>query len=73
MLVTVDPDSDHGMGDVTIQQPEPFDVFPDPKSRDILFRDAAYILVKKVLPKGHLMKLFPEFKNKINLNLKMKF
>ena len=65
MLVTVDPDSDNGMGDVVIQQPEPFDVFPDPKSRDILFRDAAYVLIKKVLPKGHLMQLFPEFKNKI--------
>ena len=38
MLVTVDPDSDNGMGDVVIQQPEPFDVFPDPKSRDILFK-----------------------------------
>jgi hypothetical protein len=65
MMVTVDPDSDNGMGDVMIKQPEPFDVFPDPKSRDILFRDAAYILVRKVLPKNHLMQLFPEFKNKI--------
>ncbi len=65
MLVTVDPDSDNGMGDVMIKQPEPFDVFPDPKSRDILFRDAAYVLIRKVLPKGHLMQLFPEFKTKI--------
>ena len=65
MLVTVDPDSDNGMCDVMIKQPEPFDVFPDPKSRDILFRDAAYVLIRKVLPKGHLMQLFPEFKTKI--------
>ena len=65
LLVTVDPDSDSGMGDVVIKQPEPFDVFPDPKSRDILFRDAAYVLIRKVLPKGHLMQLFPEFKSKI--------
>ena len=65
MMVTVDPDSDNGMGDVVIKQPEPFDVFPDPKSRDILFRDAAYVLIRKVLPKEHLMQLFPEFKNKI--------
>ena len=65
MMVTVDPDSDNGMGDVVIKQPEPFDVLPDPKSRDILFRDASYILIRKVLPKEHLMKLFPEFKTKI--------
>ena len=65
MMVTVDPDSDNGMGDVILKQPEPFDVFPDPKSRDILFRDAAYVLIRKVLPKNHLMQLFPEFKNKI--------
>jgi len=65
LMVTVDPDSDNGMGDVMLQQPEPFDVYPDPKSRDMLFRDAAYILIRKVLPKGHLMKLFPEYKGKI--------
>jgi len=65
ILVTVDPDSDNGMGDVVLKQPEPFDVFPDPKSRDILFRDASYILIRKVLPKEHLIKLFPEFKTKI--------
>ena len=65
LLVTVDPDRDRGMGDVVLQQPDPFDIFPDPKSRDMLFRDAAYVLIRKVLPKGHLMKLFPEYKTKI--------
>ena len=65
LLVTVDPDKDRGMGDVVLHQPDPFDIFPDPKSRDMLFRDAAYVLIRKVLPKGHLMKLFPEFKTKI--------
>ena len=66
LLVTVDKDADSGMGEVIIQQPEPFDVFIDPKSRDMLFRDAAYIMIRKVLPKNHLMKIFPDYKRKIS-------
>jgi hypothetical protein len=65
LLVTVDPDADRGMGEVIIEQPEPFDIFVDPKSRDMLFRDAGFVLIRKVLPKNHVMKLFPEFKTKI--------
>lgn len=66
LQVSVDPDSDNGMGDVKILQPEPFDIYVDPKSRDLLFRDASYILIRKVLPKSHLKSLFPEFVRKIN-------
>ena len=65
LLVTVDQDSDNGMGDVKIIQPEPFDVFVDPKSRDLLFKDAAFIMIRKVLPRQHLETLHPQFKNKI--------
>ena len=65
MLVDIDPDMDDGMGEIVIKQPEPFDLYVDPKSRDILFRDAAYILVRKVLPKSHLLQLYPEYKAKI--------
>ena len=60
LMVTVDTDSDQGMGDVKITQPEPFDVFIDPKARDILFRDAAFMMVRKVLPKTHLINMFPD-------------
>ena len=60
LMVTVDPDADRGMGDVKITQPEPFDVWVDPKSRDLLFRDAGFIMCRKVLPRHHLMHLFPE-------------
>jgi len=66
LLVSVDPNADNGMGEVVIQQPEPFDIYVDPKSRDMLFKDAAYIMIRKVLPKNHLMKLFPESRAKIN-------
>tara|TARA_R110002051_G_scaffold49844_1_gene97014 strand:+ start:857 stop:3163 length:2307 start_codon:yes stop_codon:yes gene_type:complete len=65
MLVTVDKDADQGMGEVIIQQPEPFDIYVDHKSRDILFRDADYIMIRKVLPKSHLIKQFPEKKRLI--------
>jgi len=65
LLVTIDKDADNGMGEVVVQQPEPFDIFVDPKSRDMLFRDAAFIMIRKVLPKNHLMKIFPDHKRKI--------
>ena len=65
LLVTIDKDADNGLGEVVVQQPEPFDVYIDPKSRDMLFKDAAYIMIRKVLPKNHLAKLFPDQKRKI--------
>ena len=65
MLVTVDKDADNGMGDVILKNVEPFDVFADPKSRDMLFRDASYIMVRKILPKEHLKAKYPDYKNKI--------
>ena len=65
MLVSVDKDMDNGMGEVVLSQPEPFDIYVDPKSRDMLFKDAAFILIRKVLPKNHLLKTFPDYKRKI--------
>lgn len=65
LMVTVDKDADQGMGEVKIEQPEPFDVFIDPKSRDMLFRDAAYIMIRKILPKAHLLAKYPEYAKKI--------
>ena len=66
LMVTIDRDSDQGLGDVVIKQPEPFDIFVDPKSRDLLFRDAAFVLCRKILPKEHLKKLYPDQVRKIN-------
>ena len=65
MMVSVDPDADNGMGDVVLKNVEPFDVFVDPKSRDILFRDASFIMIRKILPKEHLIAKYPEHKAKI--------
>ena len=65
MQVYVDPNSDQGMGDVKIRSLEPFDVYVDPQARDPLFRDAAFMMVHKVLPRAQMENEFPEFKNKI--------
>lgn len=65
MVISVDPNQDNGMGEVVLQQPDPFDVYVDPKSRDVLFRDAAFITVRKILPRRHLANMYPESKKKI--------
>jgi ketosteroid isomerase-like protein len=63
--ISVDAHSDRGLGEVRVDTVEPFDVFIDPKSRDIFYRDAAYIMVHKVIPQSHLQKIFPEYATKI--------
>ena len=66
LMITVDQDADNGMGDVILKNVEPFDVFVDPKARDILFRDAAFVMIRKILPKEHLIAKYPDAKSKIN-------
>ena len=59
LLATVDPNLDRGLGEVVIKNPDPFDVYVDQKSRDPLFRDATHMIIRKVLPKSQLIKLYP--------------
>ena len=63
--VDVNPDLDRGMGEVVFKAIDPFSVYVDPMSRDFLFRDAHYIIIKKDLPRSQLMHLLPDFKAKI--------
>jgi hypothetical protein len=63
--VRVDANADHGMGEVVFDSIEPFDVYPDPKSRDLLFRDAGYILIYKQVLRSHLLNDLPEFSAKL--------
>jgi len=65
-LVDVDQDSDHGKGEVVFSRVDPYDVFVDPSSRDFLFRDAAFVMIKKNLSKSQLKNLFPQHSAKIN-------
>ena len=63
--IYIDPNDDRGMGEVKIRTLEPFDVYIDPQSKDPMFKDAAFMLVQKVLPKAVLQTKFPEYKNTI--------
>ena len=64
-MMDVDPDMDKGMGEVVFKRVDPFDVFPDPMSRDPLLRDASYVIVKKDLPKEQLKALIPDYALKV--------
>ena len=57
-LIDVDQNKDNGKGEVTYSRIDPYDVFVDPASRDFLFRDAGFIIVKKNMSKSQLKNLF---------------
>ena len=65
-LIDVNQDLDHGKGEVAFSRIDPYDVFVDPTSRDFLFRDASFIMVKKNLSKTQLKNQFPQHSAKIN-------
>ena len=66
MQVDVDPNQDRGLGEVIFKRVEPFDVYPDPTSRDFLFRDASYVVIRKDLPREQVKSLFPDKSRQIN-------
>ncbi len=65
-LIDVDQDMDNGKGEVLFSRIDPYDVFVDPSSRDFLFRDAGFIMIKKYLSKTQLKNMFPQHASKIN-------
>lgn len=56
----VDPSADFGKGEIRIQEVDPLDVFPDPNSKDRLWRDAAHVLVSSVKTREQLENLWPD-------------
>lgn len=56
----VDPNGDFGKGEVCIRDVDPLDVFPDPNSKDRLWRDAAHVLVSSVRTREELENLWPD-------------
>jgi hypothetical protein len=64
-FVDIDTDLDNGKGDVVFRKIDPYDVFPDPMSRDFLLRDASFIIVRKSLAREQLKTMFPEHARKI--------
>jgi len=65
-FIDVDRNKDNGRGEVVFKHIDPFDVFVDPMSRDFLFRDAAFIQVRKNISKTQMRNLMPQFKAKID-------
>ena len=64
-LVDVDRDTDRGMGEVMFKRIEPYDVYVDPASRDFLFRDATFIMIRKNLSRSSLINMLPDHEAKI--------
>jgi hypothetical protein len=53
-----DPAADYGKGEVRLADVDPLTVYPDPNSRDIFCRDAANILVARILTQEQITDLF---------------
>jgi len=64
-FIDIDQDLDNGKGDVVFRKIDPYDVYPDPMSRDFLFRDASFVIVRKTLAREQLKTMFPEYSRKI--------
>jgi len=64
--IDIDADADRGMGEVIFRRIEPSDIFVDPMSRDFLFRDAGFIMVRKVMSKTQLKLELPDYSSKID-------
>ena len=64
-FIDIDTDLDNGKGDVVFRKIDPYDVYPDPMSRDFLLRDASFIIVRKSLARQQLKTMFPEYARKI--------
>jgi len=65
-FITIDPNADRGMGEVVFRSLDPWDVYVDPASTDILYRDAGYILIKKDFTRKQLKNKLPQFAAKIS-------
>ena len=64
-MINIDKDADRGMGEVMFNRVDPYDVFVDPASTDFLFRDAAFIQIRKNIARSVLINMFPEHSAKI--------
>lgn len=60
LQVYVDPTGDFGKGEICIQDVDPLDVYPDPNSKDRLWRDAAHVLVASTKTREQLEALWPD-------------
>ena len=65
MMTYIDPDADFGSGEVKLKAIDPLEVFIDPSSKDPFCRDAAHIIIGKIVSQTQLVETYPEFEEQI--------
>ena len=63
MMAYINPDADFGAGEVSIKAIDPLELFIDPSSKDPFCRDAAHIIVGKIVTQTQLISMYPEFED----------
>lgn len=61
LLAYVDPQADNNRGEVLFKAISPLDLYVDPNSKDRLFRDAAHILVARVMTHEAIQRIYPRY------------
>jgi hypothetical protein len=56
----IDPYGDFGKGEVRITSIDPYDVFVDPNSKDRYFKDAAHIIIAKIITEDKAKSMYPD-------------
>jgi len=62
LFTYVDPHGAFGKGEIMIESLDPFDVFIDPNSKDPYARDAAHIIISKILSFEQIQDIYPDKK-----------
>ena len=65
MMSYIDPNADFGSGEVKLKSIDPLELFIDPSSSDPFCRDAAHIIVGKIITQTQLISTYPEFEEMI--------
>jgi hypothetical protein len=65
IIAYIDPHADDGRGEVMVKSVPPWDVYPDPNSRNIDLSDAQYIIVSRMIDREALTFMYPDHAEKI--------
>ncbi len=64
-MIYEDPDSDQGRGDLKIFAPDPRDIVWDPDAKDVLCRDAAWVIYTKKMTRKQAKLQFPDYAEEV--------
>lgn len=67
MMAYIDPQADYGKGSVRYRSIDGLRVFPDPNSRDRLWRDASHVLTSEIMTAEKILSLWPDAKKILHL------